>query len=124
LAVSKAQETRDIFTRLGAKPFLERLDRAAGTERSANGLQASQAAVGRPDGPLSREPVGFWQVAHLNSWRTRERGLFAGGATAGTFSIGQPVAGMQGSVALSSGRRWECDVGLRCALPNLARCPN
>ena len=27
---------------------------------------------------------------------------------------------MRGPVALSSGRRWECDVGLRCVLPNLA----
>lgn len=28
-----AKEARDIFTQLGAKPFLERLDRAAGTEQ-------------------------------------------------------------------------------------------
>jgi hypothetical protein len=36
-----AKEARDIFTQLGAKPFLKRLDRAAGSERSAKGLQAS-----------------------------------------------------------------------------------
>ena len=31
-----AKEARDIFTRLGAKPFLDRLNRAAGTEQSAS----------------------------------------------------------------------------------------
>ncbi len=51
-----AKEAKDIFTQLGAKPFLEQLDRAAGSRAVG---ERTSAVVGLSDVLLSGEPVGF-----------------------------------------------------------------